>query len=334
MSTNNHIYATAITDNETKVTRPVSAIVTGLIFDPNYIAGDEVLPQTLVYSNGWQMISNKQTSEVAHPQYSGEPFNVYDGTLSSAQSTVKQIIFGTRYTFPRGGYVIGYRVDVIAGNYYEVFSANLASGEVQHIESFTANTTGWRDSPLTSREVLTGEAYDIFVKVNESDPTPTVVPLSYNYTKPNNETVPLSGQIVHSNKRLDELWISSSDQAGDQYAFLASLTVGDIITQDGTSWSIQNIVDETTYFKFTVAPTTQLSTTGIKTFNFETVTPTPITYGQDIDYWLSNPNVQGLFIIDDEYPNVTPDNTARGVDLTVQEATIPVDWDFLGKSSL
>ena len=72
------------------------------------------------------------------------------------------------------------------------------------------------------------------------------------------------------------------------------LSAGDIIRLDALSWSIQSVVPSVGYTDITVAPALQSSLIGLQTFSFEAVVPTPITYAEDIDYWLSDPNIQGF----------------------------------------
>jgi hypothetical protein len=90
-------------------------------------------------------------------------------------------------------------------------------------------------------------------------------------------------------------------------------------------------VDVTNYARLTVSPGAVGSPIGVQNFDFNTTTPTPITYGLDAGYWATSPypTTQGLLGIDTDYGSITPDTTAYGTDIEVQNATISPDWDVV-----
>lgn len=264
----------------------------------------------------------------------GEPFNVYAGTMNTRQDLAKQVVFGNRYTLGASGYFTGYRVYVVAGNTYRVFVVRNpgVSQEVVEVLTFTADTTGWQSFTISPVIVTEGTVFDLSVLVQEPDPTPTTFTGNWDYDTPTNPTTPASGQISHSNKATNELRVHKTDNGGgDRSADLATLTIGDIIEYDGgTRWAIQSISDNGTWINFAVAPTVQESPDGVHGFTFETVTATPITTGVDTDYWTNNPpssgTAQGIFGVDVDYNTIVPDGTARGTDIEVQHAYIPTEW--------
>jgi hypothetical protein len=52
-----------------------------------------------------------------------------------------------------------------------------------------------------------------------------------------------------------------------------------------------------------------------------------------VDYWVPDPNVQGLLGVDQSYGDIVPDQTARVVDIQVQQAYDSPDWDTAGSSN-
>ena len=107
------------------------------------------------------------------------------------------------------------------------------------------------------------------------------------------------------------------------------MEIGDVINGPNISWSIQSITDEGTYVDFGVSPATQ-DIDGINEFEFETVTATPITFVEDVDYWLTSPwPASGLYGEDVAYEDLDVNANAYGVDLLIQSALVSEEWDFV-----
>lgn len=307
-----------------------------------YVFGDAYEAEDAVYDDGWTMVANKQTTDRAAPQPSGTAFNIYDGTSPTAPVTVKQIIFGNRYTFGIGGYVNGYRIYVTAGNTYSVYRVidPLGTADANSLALFTASSTGWADFGSLPTVVPVGTVLDLVVVVQEPDPTPTTFVGDWSYTTPNNTGAPGAGVIIHANLATDQLRINKTDSnAVDRSVDLATLTVGDVIDWGGggTRWAVQSITDNGTWINFGVSPSVQESPDGVHSFTFETVTATPITRMEDVNWWGLNPpvngTVQGLYIEDGAYGDIVPNTSAYGSDLLVQNADISDDWDLLAVGS-
>ena len=293
-------------------------------------AAGEYLAFDQVEDEGWLMIANKTTTDRAAPQPVGLPKNVYVGLDPTNSATAKQIIFGNRYTNPTLNFQISVlRVYTVIGNTYTLYAVEdpLGTPIINQIIQFTGSVDGWSEINYNPSIVPVGSTFDIVAVVQEPDPTPTVISADWNYTTPNNEAAPGTGVIIHAGQLLDSFRINKTPSAGS--ADLSTLTEGDVIEGAGVRWAIQNIVDNGTWWDFTVAPAQQGSPEGVQTFNFETVTATPITYLEDVDYWLTSPfTAQGLFIADGDYSNIVPNDTAYGVDLLFQEVASSPDWDF------
>ena len=300
-------------------------------------AGQAYLVNDVVRDGNWLMMANKDTTDRPAPEAVGDAFYVYQGVQGSNESIVAKSVFsGNRYSFNNAGYITGYRIDVVAGNDYEVLTVKdpLGAGEVTFINSFTATVTGWRVFGLVPQIVAPGQVFDLLCIASEPDPTPTEFAGLWEYQKPQNNIAPTSGVILQANTTPSVLNVSKIDNsAGDRSVELEALTAGDKIRVGITTWSIQNTLDQGAYMTYTVAPAVRDDAVGVQTFTFETVAATPISYHKDLDYWLTTPfNVEGLFVANDSYENVVPDDSAYGTDLQVQDANVSADWDILAVS--
>jgi hypothetical protein len=297
-----------------------------------YYTGD------VVRDDPYLMIANKDTVDRAGPQHIGQVYNIYQGSgLTNTPTLAKQIIFGNRYTVTINAFIEGYRIDVVAGNVYQVFTVidPLGTPIVRQEQIFTADITGWRNLALPSSILKIGTVFDLVCVVQEPAPTPTTFNGNWDYTTPQNGGVPQAGVIIQARGNPQIMSISSEDFiGGNRYAELATLTVGDKIDGANSSWAIQTITDNTTWFDFSVAPAAIGTPTGVENFIFETVVATPITTGSDTDYWLTSAfDAQGLWIADGDYDNIVPNNNAYGTDLFVQNAYISDDWDLMSISA-
>ena len=290
----------------------------------------------VVRDGAWAMVANKDTADRAAPQPVGSPFYVYTGVIGLNSQSAKQVIAGNRYTIGTDGWITGYRVFVTAGNRYSVFVVldPLGLPVVSELANFTANNDGWVPFNVIPISVETGTQIDLVYRESEPDPTPTTFAGNWNYTTPNNAGAPATGTILHSSKGLSTLAIHKTDNdAADRSVELGALDVGDIISGAGQDWVIQTVSDDGAYFSFSIAPASQGTPTGVQEFTFETVTATPIIHAEDVDYWLGNSSVSGLFIADGDYSDIVADDTAYGTDIEVQEANVSDDWDMIAYSS-
>lgn len=293
----------------------------------------------VVRDGTWTMVANKETDERAAPQPVGDPFNVYAGTSPTANATVKQIIFGNRYTVVNAGWLNQFRLYTIEGNAYSVFYVEdpLSEALPHQLVTFQADSTGWRSFPIHQTLIGQGLTIDVVAIVNEPAPVPITFTGSWDYTTPKNAEVPAAGEIVHADKSSDLMRVSYLDDiGGDRGSELSALTIGDRIQFGaGQVWAIQSVTLDNTYAEYGVSPSVQESPNGVTLFTFETVTASAITSLVDPDYWLSNftGQVKGLYIEDGSYDDIFPNSTAYGVDITVQQASVSEDWDVLATSN-
>ncbi len=302
-----------------------SVLWKGTWVQTSYFAGN------MVFDEGYLAVANKVTTDRAAPQLIGSATFIYDGTLTPVQEVAKQVIFGTRYNVQVNLQLSKYRIETVVGNVYSVYSITdpLSAKIITKLSEFTADINGWVEVSVTPTIILSGTVFDVVAVVQEPDPTPTIITANYNYLTPNNTGTPATGVIEHSNSSPTTLSISKTDNdAIDRSAMLLALTVGDFIETGAIKWAIQSINDAGTYVNFGISPGTQTSPDGVKVFNFETVTATPITLGVEIGYNTSNPNVKGLYGADVDYSSILANNNQYGIDIELQEIIKSDDWDI------
>ena len=292
-----------------------------------YERGDEV-------ANGSQIAEAIVDGATEYPFISptGDPLESYDGTLTDTNDTQKNIVFGQRFQINIGGYINSVKVYVHAGQDYTLYSVvdPLGSPVFNQYIQFTADTTGWLDVNTGQITVSAGSVIDIVVLASEPAATPTTFDLTYNYQTPQNPGAPAAGAITHSRSAPGQMSISYTATGGaDATAQLQSLTTGDSFSTATQQWVITTIADNGTYITFGVSPAVNDST-GTKVFTFETVTPTPIDYSFETDYYNPQPfpnvTINGIIGLGTGYAGATIDDSAYGVNLIVQDAYVPTQW--------
>ncbi|RLB98392.1 MAG: hypothetical protein DRH90_21980 [Deltaproteobacteria bacterium] len=305
-----------------------------MVWRNEWIDGTEYKKDRVVRDSIWTMVSNKKTSDRPAPQNIGAEALIYQGTSPTSPVTAKSISSGIRVSAGTTGFSLnGYDAYVVSGNYYRIFLV-LQNGQIEELQNFTANTTGWASFTLIPRLILPGLSFAIVQTVNEPDPTPTVWTGDWDYQTPNNAGTPASGAISHANRQLDQLRIhKTDDNGGNRSAELLALNNGDIVDGMGMRWAISDVTDSGTYVTLSVAPASQGTGGGVNTFTFETVSATPITVVVDTNWWgLNQPStgvIKGLYSID-EAPWAEVDD-AYGINLTLQEVYVSADWDLLSR---
>jgi hypothetical protein len=299
----------------------------------NYSSATTYEPYDAVQYEGWLMIANTQTTDIPGPVPIGEPAYAYTGVgMVSDTSVSKAIMFGQRYMWNNTGYLISIQFQTVIGNTYNVYIVTdpLGTGLIHHIISVTGQVNDWIPINVPSF-IPIGTTFDLVCHVQEPDPAPTVTSLNYNYLTPGGGgSSPDAGEITHNNNATDIINIHHTDNdAQDQTVFISSLVAGDIIVLGDIRWSIQGVINNTTYHSFAVAPAIQAPNDGVFSFNFEVVASVPITFHREDDYWLGNSNATGLFSADGNYANIVVDDNQYGCDIRFQEAAISDDWDFM-----
>jgi hypothetical protein len=290
----------------------------------------------VVLDDGWTMICRTEggCDEKPAPIPTGDETFAYLGNSPTSLTIARQIVFGNKYTFQKDAYLNGYRIYTEAGNNYTAILVLDPDGDriITEVLSF-AGQGGWEEFNLIPVIIAAGTTFELLAVTTEPDPTPTTFEGNWAYSTPPNMTVPLAGQIIHPNSNPDVMRVSTTDDdLADRTAELAGLEVGDVINGPNIRWTIQAITPDVDYYAFDVLPALQDGPDGVYLFVFETVTPTPINYMEDLGYWTSSPLVaEGVLKIDDG-TTVFNDN-AYGTDIVIQEALISQQWEVVAPIS-
>ena len=329
-------YGEVLTRQEIEDT--VAQVIDRMYWRGTWVDGTLYNLQDCVRDGNYLMVANKQTYDRPAPVPVGSPYYWYQGTgmLPQTATGIKQLVFGTRYSNVNPYSLEGYRIDVVAGNDYEVIIVQdpLGSAQATFVNSFTADVDGRRTFGLVPEVIAAGTTFDLLVIVSQPDPAPATFTGDWSYSKPQNISVPVSGAATQATNNSALLYIHSRDQlAADRTTELQSLVAGDKIVLGSDTWAIQSVsevgVSPDNYFIFGVSPAVQSPTTGVQTFTFETTTPVDISYVQDTDYYLGQTQAKGLYVEDGDHNDVVQNDNAYGVDIFVQEVSVSADWDFM-----
>lgn len=292
----------------------------------------------VVRANGWTMIANTGTTEYPTPQAQGEPYWGWSSgleTMTTTTSLEPQYVYGVRVSVPDNGYISGWRVWVEPGNRYQIWVVSAPGGPAedmrQHAQFDIEPTAdpGWLEFSIAPELVLAGEVFDVVVVLSQEDPTAIEWTGDWAYSTPNNFTAPSSGQVTHASKERNVLrFHKTDDDSGDRSAELLALSPGDTITVGAQQWLVQSVVNSGSFVSVFVSPHTQLAPDVTYTFTFGSVTEQLLPIPSETGALASLPSVQGLYGAT-YAAAVTSDDDAYGIDLKVQAATLPQDWDIV-----
>ena len=295
-------------------------------------APGQYLYHDVVLDFGYLAIANKNTGDRPSPQPAGAAFFVYDGAAPTSSITAKQLTVGQRYTLQQDAFLNAFRIYTVTGNRYRVYAVTDPLGTPiikELLSAFEAGSTGWQTFAVDQVIGLEGDVFDLYVAMEEPDPTPTVWTGNWGYDTPNNPGAPGAGVIQHANQDLANLRVAKLDNdGGDRAVEIAALTPGDIIEALGVRWAVQTAPsDQGTWFLIAVAPASQATPDGVTQFSFEVVEATPITVVADADYWLGLASIVGRYQIDGGAWVESEDQYS--IDLQIQALTLSEDWDLL-----
>ena len=182
----------------------------------------------MVFDNRWLAVANKETTQPAAPFPSGTSEYIYGDTPAwlNAATVVPQVITGHQYTFNEAVSISQARVwcptssSLHPNRIYELVTVNRSDPlniVTTRYGQFVPTSIGWYVAGSTTRLLTAGSIVDFLLTVTDTS-TETVYNLNYDYLVPNNETIPLAGEIVHSNKAIGQLWVNKTDNTGDQSA--------------------------------------------------------------------------------------------------------------------
>lgn len=324
-------------DKQITMANFTSSIPKGIEWINPYTPG-EYAKDIMVREQNWTMISNKITSDLPNPQPEGDPSYLYSGIdQTSKTATAKQIITGIRVSKVDPYWIEGYKVNVVEGNHYSVVLAKdpLGLREIQTLHEFVATDSVAKVFNLQPIPASAGVIFDLLVITTQPDPTPIVTLANYDYTKPKDTVVPSTGVIMHADKDLEHLWINYIDHdLVDQTTLIQSLVAGSLINLGDKEWAVQDIDIQGTYAVVGVSPASQSTSDGVLEFTFETPPDAILSYLSEDDYWLTNPDAKGLFVVDGGINDTVQNENAYGVDIFVQNATVSPDWDMVAYTGI
>lgn len=299
-----------------------------------HVEGNTYQENDMVADGSWTMVANKETTDTAAPRPIGIVEYLYKGAgLTMQQVTGKQLVFGQRYTSDVSFFANGYKLDVIAGNSYQVVLVKDSLGvkEIEFVNEFTATVSGIKEFGLISRPETAGVTFDILAIVTQPEPPETVTIANYVYKETSSD--PDNGDASH-NSSGDILKISTEDKDNiDRTALLETMHVGALIEFGGLQWSVQSVSNQGDYYEFTVAPH-EIAEENEALMTFKVTPEVTISYESEVDYFLNDSRVSGLFIVDGSWENVDIDNNAYGIDLLVQAAYVSPDWELIFTNKL
>jgi hypothetical protein len=301
-----------------------------------YVPNATYYPQQTVLVGGWTMAANKVTTDYPAPQSVGAPFQIYEGAAPTANGSYKQVLSGARFTNTSEPFqLLSYQIYTESGQFYDVYSLT-DGGVINSLTSFTAETSGWTKFTIEPLIVGSGNVFELVSITTPPAGVPVEVDAIYNYLTPQNASPVATGEIMHSRSLATVMQISYTDDiGGDQTALIQNLTIGDTIQAGNVNWTVQTNVDNTTFATVTVSPAIN-ALAGVQTVTFGTVAPSPITYMEDVDYWLTSQfagQVQGIIAIDAPYDSATINDSAYGVNITINNVDLSPDWDIVAPGS-
>jgi len=303
-------------------------------------AGEYVL-NDVVLDSGWTMIANQTTSERAAPQPIGSPW--WASGLGTAPAwtpgsvSSDQLWTGARYTMPAAGFIRGMRLWIPNSDpayRYRMITIVDPGGPNENTDisgEFNPGVVGWLDYEFPATIFATGTVFDVYLSATNTAGS-TQFAWDWDYQTPQQDTIPASGEAMHSVRSPQSIWIHKTDDGGtDRSVDLATVNAGDTIGHpDGTSWEVTSVTDNGTWIDFGVIPLT-LALPGVVTLTFTVIGAQPTDYVYITDHYLSNPDIQGIIAADSTNPILTQD--AYGVDIQLQEADISAHWETVSTSA-
>ena len=179
--------------NVPKFTSPAYMDYKGQYEQKTYKGGD------VVVDGDWTMCALTQTTDRAAPFPIGDPTYLFQGVLAPFENTVKQVVFGNRYYFETGGYLNGFRINLVTGQRYSVYSvANPTTNPlVNPVIAFTADEDGWRNFSIPSAIVSDGTFFDLIAFCDQPNDTPVTFTGDWDYDTPPNAVIPPAPEPIN-----------------------------------------------------------------------------------------------------------------------------------------
>lgn len=293
-----------------------------------------------VYDQGWTMVANTQTSDRAAPQPSGGPVtSLPDLPAWAQQQFAGFVLYSNVYTFATLGSLTGFRIwiqDVDPGVEYTPFlqdrtdPANVVTTILDPVLG-SSFPPGWLEVNLQGTLVLPGTIFAVGVILNDTSSF-TTFNGNWDFAGSNNvENDPgigaseynLAGTLLRVNKTDNDL--------NDRTVDLGDVVAGSQILFGGTTNTVQLVVDNGTYFTYTVSRVGAEPVQAVYDHVFNNPDAPDVDYVEIVAQWSTTPtwasNIDGELSLDGA-PAVVSDN-AYGTDLRIQVYTSSTEWDLL-----
>lgn len=292
---------------------------------------------SLVKDCAWVMVATAETDDSPAPTPTGPIVFDYSDevNLTATSASAPYIYFGIRYTAPEDSLLTGVRIYMLPDYIYSIYLVQNAGVDamLKPVTTYHTSQTGWilcSPAPVPVRE---GDVLDLLVKVEPGTPVETSDVANWNYSHVSIVSVPSAGQMLHLQDPANQIYLHFIDSdAVDQTGVggvLENIAVGSQIRYGGLTWTIEAIVDNTTYYTLTVSPSVRFHTEGIHEFTFVNVTSTLLPYHYETDHRLGDTTFRGLYAAGAAYTDIVADDNQYGIDLAIQTAYISPDWELI-----
>jgi hypothetical protein len=278
----------------------------------------------------------KDTSEQPGPINVGVPVEFMDlnAAFATTSPSASEVITGQRYTSTVNGFVqsMEYYADSIASNiqWSVAYILNPGPTQVSVSRRVYPQAVGINIIyPVSQLLVRSGEILDIALSRVDTT-TLTTSNRTYDYSTPNNVTVPGVGQIMQPNDDSGFLYINEiALSAVNTLAVLTSLKSGDTITIGGIAFTVSGVgADMGAYWKIPIVGTSQANDGNGVAVTFNSYGAVANPYRSVAAHFASNPNIQG-FLSTTGYANKVLNTNAYAVDVKAQRVEVSADWAIL-----
>lgn len=314
---------------------------------------DEYTVNDVVRDGDWLMVANKTTSDRPAPQQNGDPDTVLpDAPPFATQANLSVVYSGHRYIFTEPGWLTTIRVWVSTltndTNYrfYIVQDIQGANPIWTVIEEPVLKSGEWVNIGIGFYPVAVGSDITIFIdSLNSGSTTP--VTGGWTYTGSSQDAAPGDQSWNHNNQnntlRIDKTDLDSLDRTSELLGIIPGSTIRFLETATPSNYNEYLVnsaaTDSGDYITFgdvtLVANGGTISSATTCTMNATVPVVQSTDYVEMLGYWPGNEptfaTVEGF----KQYDGVTQpgnEDTAYGVDIEFQRASVSEDWDYMSST--
>ena len=310
-----------------------------------YQVGDQVT------DDGWVVVANKPTEDVAAPQQIGEPeFTLPEAPVWTTNNNTSIITSGQRYVFTKPGWVTQIRVwaptvgPTIKYTILLINNTNPSEPVTTTLRDPLLVTGDW--TVLAAGSGVVSPGADIFVLLLcENSSGTTSFNHDWRFEGTSNAGAPAVNEWNRRNQndtvRINDIDLGSVDQSADLATIIPQSVLNfEVDPLNFLTYLVDSAaIDNGTYFQYDVSLIDQGGAININ----DTVTvtgtvpiPDPTEYVEIAGHWTGNQpdfaTVTGILEFDGV--NQSLPDSAFGVDIKFQEANVSDDWDIVTLTSL